>query len=149
MIYFFLAFAAGILATLQAGVNARLLTYLGTPILAALISFSVGTFSLAALYGIGVYLGWQSIPSLASLAETKAWMWTGGLLGAFFVFVTVFCSPKIGFANVFSLIVAGQIILAVTFDQYGLLGAPFHPVSPLRLVGMVLLVVSVYLIETN
>lgn len=149
MYYFLLALISGAVSTIQAGVNTRLLSYLGNPILTSLINFSVGALSLSVVYGAGVYLGWQTVPPLAVFAQTKPWMWTAGLLGAFFVFATVLCSPKIGFANVFSLIVAGQIILAVIFDHFGLLGAPLHLLTPLRAAGIMLLIISIYLIQTN
>ena len=49
-------------------------------------------------------------------------MFIGGLLGAFYIFTTIFTSPKIEFANMFSLVICGQILLAVISDHFGLLG---------------------------
>jgi bacterial/archaeal transporter family-2 protein len=71
----------------------------------------------------------------------------GGLFGAFYIFTTIFASPKIGFANMFSLVICGQIIFAILFDHFGLLGNDVHLINPYRIVGVVLLVLGVYIIQ--
>ena len=76
-------------------------------------------------------------------------MWLGGLLGGFYVLVGILASPRIGFANLFSLVVAGQILLALLFDQFGAFGNPVHALNPLRAAGAALLVLGVYLIQTH
>ncbi|NCD09614.1 MAG: EamA-like transporter family protein, partial [Negativicutes bacterium] len=54
-----------------------------------------------------------------------------------------------GFGNMFSIIVASQIILAIIFDHFGLLTGQPHLISNMRLLGVGLLVVGVYLIQNN
>lgn len=149
MHYYLFALMAGAASTLQAGINGKLQASLGTPLLTSLISFVVGSFGLAISYLIAATYQLQSVPTLNTFMQTNSWMWCGGLLGAFFIFSTIFCSPKIGFANLFSLIVTGQVILSVIFDHYGFLGSPLHLLTPYRLIGTLLLIVSVYLIQTN
>ncbi|MDU2064232.1 MAG: DMT family transporter [Sporomusaceae bacterium] len=149
MIYYLFALLAGFAATLQAGINGKLQVFLGSPLLTSFVSFLVGSVGLGAAYLATVFYQAQPIPSFASLTQTSIWMWSGGLLGAFFVFTTIFCLPKIGFANLFSLIVAGQLLLAIFFDHYGLLGNTLHLLNPYRLLGVALLVTGVYLIQTH
>ncbi|MBP2661768.1 MAG: hypothetical protein H6Q69_4800 [Firmicutes bacterium] len=149
MFYYLLSLISGAALTTQVGINGKLLSNVGSPVLTSFISFFVGTLGLAIAYIIAVYYGIQSVPTLHAFTQTNFWMWLGGLLGAFYIFVAIFCSPKIGFANMFSLVVAGQIILAVIFDHFGLLGSSVHIVTPIRLMGVALLIVSVYLIQTN
>ncbi|WP_408606856.1 DMT family transporter [Maledivibacter halophilus] len=49
----------------------------------------------------------------------------------------------------FSLVICSQIILAVVFDHFGLLGNQVRLLSPLRVLGIILLVLGVYIIQTH
>jgi len=149
MCYYLLALISGAAVTTQVGINGKLLVNIGGPILTSFISFLVGTIVLAIAYILAVYYGLEPIPTFNAMTQTSLWLWMGGVLGAFYIFTTILCSPKIGFANMFSLLVAGQIILAIIFDHFGLLGSSVHLISPLRFIGVILLIVSVYLIQTN
>lgn len=149
MIYYLLAFFSGVAATLQAGVNGKLQTAIGTPLLAACISFAVGCVGLGLAYLVAVYFNWQPLPPGGAFGQTAPWMWFGGLLGALFVFSTIVCVPEIGFASLFNLIISGQILFSIIIDHYGLLGAPVHALSPARLGGVVLLLIGGYLIQTK
>lgn len=149
MLYYLLALISGAALSTQVGINGKLLFYLKTPIFTAFISFLVGTIGLAVTYLATAYYGLQPIPTFSAISKTSLWMWLGGLLGAFYIFSTIFCSPKIGFASMFSLVVAGQILTAVLFDHFGVFGNPVHPIDPFRLVGILLLIASVYLIQTH
>ena len=65
MLYYLLAAIAGTTLTTQVAINGKLLSYIGSPILTAFLSFLVGTVGLGVLYVIAAYYGWQSIPWLA------------------------------------------------------------------------------------
>lgn len=147
--YYLLAFIAGLALSTQVGINGKLLLTLGSPVLTSFVSFTIGTIGLAVAYIIAAAYGLQPVPTWEAITHTSYWMWAGGLLGAFYIFTTIFCLPKIGFANMFSLVVAGQIIIAVIFDHFGLLGSPLHAITPFRALGVALLIVSVYIIQTK
>jgi transporter family-2 protein len=149
MHYYLLALISGTFITIQVGINGKLLSHIGSPILTSLISFVVGTIGLGVAYIGAVCYGMETSPTLQAFTQPGFWLWTGGLFGAFYIFSTVICLPNIGVANMLSLVVAGQIILAIAFDHFGLLGSPVHEVSLQRLIGVILLIVSVYLIQTN
>ncbi|HEX3032852.1 MAG TPA: DMT family transporter [Bacillota bacterium] len=148
-IYYLLSLAAGAVTTLQVGVNGNLRSALSSPVLASLISFTVGAVGLLAVYGISVLSGIQGVPALAALKQTQWWLWTGGLLGAFIVFSTIIIPPKIGYANMFALVIAGQLVLAILFDHFGIFGNQVHSINPYRAAGVVLMIISVYVIQTN
>ncbi len=148
-LYLILAFLSGVASTTQALVNTKLMFHLGSPILSSFINFVIGTLVLAIIYLFSVLNRTETIPSISHVAQTSWWMWSGGILGAFFVFIIIWVSPKIGFANVFSLIVAGQVILSVILDHSGILGTPIHQLNLSRFGGVCLLIIGVYLIETN
>ena len=141
--YIILALAAGAMMPTQAATNNRMAVVIDSPILSAFISFFVGTVALFAYILIaGVPLG-----NLASSKEAPAIAWIGGLLGAFFVTAAVTLVPRLGLAMAFSLIIAGQMIVTLIIDHFGLLGVPVKEVTLTRIAGIVLIAGGVVLIR--
>lgn len=149
LIYYLLSLISGFALTLQVGINGAFRSKIGNPIFSSFVSFAVGALGLAFVFVLTLINGSSTLPSATSIKNTSWWMLTGGLFGAFYIFTTIFSSPKIGFANMFSLVVCGQIILAVVFDHFGLLGNQIHLLSPFRALGIILLILGVYIIQTN
>jgi transporter family-2 protein len=143
--YFFiiLAVLAGMMMPTQAAVNNKLAGAVGSPILAAFISFLVGTIALF-LYIVasGIPLG-----DLFSAKDASIVAWTGGLLGAFFVAATVTLVPRLGVALTFSLLIAGQMLVTLVIDHFGLLGVPVKEANLPRLLGVSLIMIGVILIR--
>jgi len=144
MIWLFVGtvFLSGALIAMQAGVNSQLARVVGHPLLAATISFVVGTVALAVCS-----LGVGSWPTLAILMEAPWWVWTGGLLGAVFVVTTAALAPTLGAATLLSIAIAGQMSFALVLDHYGLVGFAVRPLSLWRVVGAGLVVTGVVLIR--
>lgn len=145
LFFLILALVAGAFLPLQAGINAQLRTYTGSAVLASFISFLVGT---VALFGIGLVMR-VPLPSIAALASAPWWVWIGGTLGAFFVFLTIVLAESLGAAVMVSVIIAGQMIASLVLDHYGLVGYARHPVNPARIIGTLLLLAGVLLIRRN
>lgn len=138
-----MALIAGAFLPVQTAVNNKMAMTVGSPILAALVSFVVGTFGLL-IYALATG---ESVTSVASAKNAPAIAWIGGLLGAFFVTATVILLPRLGVALTISLIIAGQMAAAVAIDHYGLLGVPIKEVSLARLLGVLLVTAGVILIR--
>jgi transporter family-2 protein len=134
---------AGIAITIQSGVNSQLRTAIQHPLMAAFISFVVGTIALAVL----LIFSKDTIPGLSQYADVNWYKYTGGLLGAFVVTVTLVSVSQIGAGNMFVLIVAGQLITAVLMDHFGVLGLKQDPVSIQKLLGICLLVAGAWLVN--
>ncbi|WP_032123406.1 DMT family transporter [Clostridium amazonitimonense] len=147
-VYYLLSLVSGFVLTLQAGINGELRSKIGNPILSSLISFSVGTLGLGIVLFFTVINGSSTLPTDNNIKNTSWWMFLGGLLGAFYIFTTMLTSRKIGFSNMFTLVICGQIILSVIFDHFGLLGSKIHLLTPLRALGIILLILGVYIIQT-
>jgi transporter family-2 protein len=146
MVLFFLliAFVIGLVIPLQSAVNSSLRDTLQSgSLLAAFVSFAVGTLFLAV---ISVAMG-QPFASLAGLPRIAWWQWLGGVLGAFFVFGSTLLAPRIGVAAMISLIVAGQVLSSLVFDRYGLLGLPVREISWVRVVGVLLMLGGAVLVN--
>lgn len=145
IIFYFFAILCGVANSIQSGVNAELRKSISNPIYTAIFSFSIGLVSLLLI----TPLFKEPFPSLASLKAVSWWKWTGGLLGAFFVTTVILSIQKVGSANMLALIVAGQLITAMTLDHFGLLGFKIHPISAWRIIGGIVTVIGVYLIVKN
>ena len=136
-----LATLAGALLPLQAGVNAQLRLTIGDPVVAALISFLVGSAALALL----ALAFRMPIPLGAAWAGGVWWHWVGGLLGAVFVVMVILSAPRLGAAPLFAAVVAGRMLASVALNHYALAGFPPHPVSLQRVIGVGLVIGGVAL----
>lgn len=139
-----LVFVAGGLVAVQAPTNSILAKAGGSPVLAALISFAVGTAALLA-----VWLSTGSRPGASSFAGLPAYAWFGGLYGAVYVAVAAFAAPRIGLAALITIGIAGQIVMALLLDHFGALGLPKEPVNFGRIAGAVLVVAGVILVRRS
>lgn len=143
-IYYFIAFVAGSGIVVQSGANAQLRLIVNNPIITALMSFLVGTTILLTLV---LTTAARDLPSGQVLGNIAWWKWLGGLMGAFYIVSVIITAPKIGAANTLGFVMAGQLIFAVLFDHFGWLGFQPHPVSPMRILGVALLLLGIYLIQ--
>lgn len=141
--YILLALAAGAMLPTQAATNNKMAVVVDSPILSAFISFFVGTIALF-LY---ILISGAPIANILSAKEAPAISWVGGLLGAFFVTAAVTLVPRLGVAMTFSLVIAGQMIVTLIIDHFGLLGVPMKEVSLARLGGILLITAGVIVIR--
>lgn len=138
-----LALISGIVLPLQAGINAQLRSWLAQPVLAAFVSFGVGTIALLG-YSLALRLPW---PETGRIVLAPWWVWTGGLLGAFFVWVNLTLAPKLGATVLVGFIVAGQMLASLLMDHFGVVGYHRHPIGLWRLLGVVMILSGVILIR--
>jgi bacterial/archaeal transporter family-2 protein len=143
ILFLLMALAAGVLLPVQAGLNAQLRSALGSPVAAALVSFLVGTASLAMV----ALLLRTPLPLGRAWAVTSPWQWSGGLIGAVYVLAAIVLAPKLGAATLIAAVVAGQMITSLVLDQYGLVGFPVHPLTLVRVLGAGLVIAGVILIQ--
>ena len=143
LIYILLAIAAGSGLPIQAGLNSKLAKIGGSPIYAAMISFSVGVLLLCMfLLFTSQNVSWKG------LKDAPAYSWFGGLFGAFCVSVIIYCFPKIGPALAFSLIIAGQLLMSMLMEHFQVLGAQPNPINLGKIVGFLLIIGGVVLMKT-
>lgn len=139
-----MAVLAGAVLPLQAALNAKLGKAVVHPIYGAWITFIVGALGLL-LYLLVARVSFSTIQN----AYTENWsVWTGGLLGAFYVVSLIILVPKLGTALSFGLIVAGQMSFSLLFDHYGWWGVPIQPINWTKVMGVVLIIGGVLLIRS-
>ena len=113
-IFLILALIAGMALPAQTSINAQLRSVVGSPIIAATISFLVGAGALLiiSLFNKGIQLKKEWL-------DAPWWVWSGGLIGAFYVVLTVILIPKLGAAATVGYVLAGQVVAAIVIDNFG------------------------------
>ena len=125
-------------------INAQLTVhYSKNAVLAAAISFTVGAI------GLGVVVLVIGIPFPTLTENILWWHWTGGILGAYFVFTLVYLSHRVGASMVIALVLAGQVLAAVVLDHFGWAGYPERTVTGLRLIGITCMASGALLIKRS
>jgi len=142
-LYLLVAVAAGVMLPIQFGINAQLSHWVGSPIRAAFVSFLVGTIALLV---VAAFVR-KPLPSLARLGDVPWWVWTGGLLGAFYVTGSILAAPRLGAVTLAAAVILGQTVTSVLADQFGWVGFSEHHASPGRVVGVALVVAGVVLVR--
>lgn len=138
-----LTLIGGVLLGFQPGINARLASHVGHPLMASLVSFGSATL-LIAVVAVVVRV---PVPPLAAVRGMPSWVWVGGALGAAFVTIALMATPRLGAATVVALVVCGQLLAALVIDHFGLLGLTTRPLDWAKLLGACCLVMGVLLIR--
>jgi transporter family-2 protein len=139
-----LVLAAGGMIALQAPTNAMLAKAGGSPVLAALISFAVGTMVL-----LLVWLASGNRPRGSAFAGLPGYAWFGGAYGALYVAVAAYAAPRLGLAALITIGIAGQIAVALLLDQFGALGLPRESINIGRIAGALLVIAGVVLVRRS
>jgi len=135
--------AAGALLPTQAGINFRLSQIVNSNILAALISFIVGTIGLSIYF---ILLQYKPV-QLQILPQGPWWAWVGGLCGAFYVVVTIIATPKLGATTMFTFFLTGQMLASLALDHYGMIGFHVHELNIWRIFGVMLVISGALIIK--
>ena len=135
----FTAGAGGLIA-LQAPINAGLAKATGD-LPSALISFLVGTAALLLIVVVSGKAG-----GISHATDVRWYYLLGGLLGAIYVANALVAVSSIGAGGVAAATIAGQLTASVVADRLGILGLEQVALSPLRLLGVALLLVGTVLI---
>jgi len=140
---YLLAFGAGVSFVFQQAVNANLRVEIGSPWWAGFVSYLGGTIAMLLVAAL-LREPW---PSMQLIHRSHGLSWTGGVFGAIYIAISILFLPRLGAATVIALIVAGQMIGSLAFDQFGLLGVPIHPLSMTRVAGAAFLVLGALLVR--
>ncbi len=139
VVFFILMFCGGISVAVQPSINGRLAEKVGV-IESSFISFAVGTLVLLALVLI------SGRGTLRGIGDVSWWELTGGLLGAFFVTLTIVVVPKIGTASTMAATITAQLLTGLLLDQFGLFGLRAVPLDGKRTLGAAMLLIGAGLV---
>src|SRR3954451_3673644 len=139
----FAVLSAGLSLAFQQVLNASLGSAMQSAKWAALVSYFGGTIAL-----LLVLLAMREPIPAAGLAGRAPWIaWTGGIFGAIFIATSIYMVPRLGVTTVATMIIVGQLLSSLAFDQFGLFGLPQQPITLVRAVGVVCLILGVALVR--
>jgi transporter family-2 protein len=137
------AVAVGAAIPMQSAINAQMAALQGHPLYGAITNTGVATLVLLALI-----VAWRvPAPNLRAAGGGPWWLWSGGVIGAAFVFGALFVAPRIGAATFAAATIFGTALAALAIDHYGWFGFDVRPLSPLRLAGAACLLAGVALLH--
>lgn len=139
------AIAVGAAVPMQSAINAQIGGRLGHPLYGALTNTTVASIVLALL----VLTFKAPTPRLDQAANGPWWLWTGGLVGAAFVFGALFVAPRIGAASFAAATIFGTIAASLVIDHFGLFGFPVQPIGFQRVAGSGLVLAGLWLINSG
>ena len=137
------ALGAGVSVATQQVLNGSLRTALGSPAWAGLASYAGGLVTMI----IAVIALREGVPSWKTVVDVPWYAWSGGVFGGAFILLAILLLPTLGAATLFALVIAGQVLAAITLDHFGAFGLTPHPVGTARLLGAALLIAGVVLIR--
>lgn len=139
MLWILLGILAGLVLPIQTLVNTRLRASTGTPFSSSMISFAVGTVTLlivaTAITG-GDY-------GIAQAFDEPLWIWFGGLLGVVALTGNILLFPHLGAVQTVVLPIAGQVIMGLIVDHFGLFESPQSSLTAVRAIGAIIVLVGV------
>lgn len=130
--------AGGVAVGLQSPMASMITQRLGTFESVFIIHIGGAIIALIPLliYGGGKLSQWRSVPWYALGA---------GVFGLVVIAAISYMIPRVGVAASITTIVAGQLLVSVVLDHYGLLGTSIRTLDVTRALGMAVLLVGVWL----
>jgi transporter family-2 protein len=125
----------GFVLTLHLAMNAQVGVIVKNPRMGNALFWTIGA-ATAILIGL---TGWDS-GFFSNLKQVPLWLLTAGIMGGALVFGIAWAIPQIGAGPATVLMVTGQILTAMIFSHFGILGSPVEPISVMKIVGALLLI---------
>ncbi|MDN7032056.1 DMT family transporter [Lactiplantibacillus plantarum] len=143
LLFFLLAALAGLFQPIQSGINSQLKYDLNSTYLSGAISNFIGALLMV---GLALTLERSGLQS-PTLSGNHLWNWTGGILSALIVSAMIIVPKKISYSTFFALFIFGQLFMSLVIDYFGWFGSDHVPLSPSRIIGMLLLLAGVVLVK--
>jgi len=88
------------------------------------------------IYGGGKLGNWRTVPWYALCA---------GSFGLVVIFSMSYMIPRVGIATSLIILLSGQLLIGTVLDHFGLLGAAQRPIDLMRVVGLAVVFLGVWL----
>jgi bacterial/archaeal transporter family-2 protein len=140
LVFYFFTLLLGIVLDVHLAMNSEVGKALGNPRVGNALFWCIG--AIAAIV-IGI-TGWQT-GALNGVREVNPLLLTAGVLGACLVFGIIWLIPQVGARGVFINLLAGQVLGGMILSHFGWLGSPVQRISPIHVVGAIVMLVGVVL----
>ena len=142
MLKLILSVSLGIICGSMISVQSAFNTLLGYKIgilgsVAMVIAGNIAAFMLVVPFcRTGIHLG--------NLNSCEWYLYSVGFMGVIILALTIFVLRSVGAVTGFSIILLGQMLAAVVLDHFGLFSMPQSPISWLRVLGIILIILGAY-----
>jgi transporter family-2 protein len=130
----------GVVLTVHLAMNGMVGAAINNPRVGNAVFWCVGA-AMALIIG---WSGWQS-RALRGLSQVNPVLLTAGAMGASLVFGIAYLIPRMGAGPFTYALLAGQILSAMVLSHYGWLGSPKQPITPMGVLGVVVMVIGIVL----
>ena len=89
----------------------------------------------------------ERVPAWKTVVDVPWYAWSGGVFGGAFILLAILLLPSLGAATLFALVIAGQVLAAITLDHFGAFGLDAAPNRHRTACGAALLIAGVVLIR--
>lgn len=140
MLWQLCAVVTGCLMASIGAIYARLGLLIGSPVQASTVSFIIATTVMLLFC-----LSSGKIKNISQAFDRRHpwWMWLGGICGAITVYGNAWLIPKIGAGLFIMLLLIGQLSLSLLMEQRGWLGAPQKKITPIQIIGILLMLCGI------
>lgn len=139
-----LSIVSGMAIVTQSSLSGQLSHNLKSPLLSTFCLYFVSSLMI----GVLILSGVVPLPSLEKIRSTPVHLW---FLGSFFSIIGLglcyWLMPQMGVSKVLVGVITGQIIIATLISHFGLFGLPEVAVGRTKILGILMLLISVYLIN--
>ncbi|MBU4484318.1 DMT family transporter [bacterium] len=130
----------GLLLVAMVQINATLGKYIG-PATSSVVAHAVGMIFI----GLLAFRGWKN-RWWKKLGGSPWYIFLGGVFGFLIVIISNYAIPLVGVTLYTTLYVVVSLILSVALDHFGLFGFPLIKINSIRILGMVICCLAVYLL---
>jgi len=142
-VFVLLTLLVGFCFPVMAASNGMLGKALGSPFIATLAVFQLGS----ALLLVIILFTKSGFPGMAQIAGINWTVWLGACIVILNLLTFTIVPGRIGIANMVVLFTAGQLLAAVIAEHFGLLHFPVHRINWQRVAGIFFLVAGVVLVK--
>lgn len=130
-------FAVGFMLAVHLAMNAAVGKMVANPRMGNAVFWVVGG-GMAVLIGLS---GWQGA-FWREARSVPAWLWLAGAIGACLVFAIAALIPRLGAGTTNVVLLTGQVIGGILIAHWGLLGSPTEAITPIRLLGLAIMILG-------
>ncbi|MBU5675281.1 DMT family transporter [Alkaliphilus sp. MSJ-5] len=137
---------AGFLPPLQTAINGKLRVATGSLLGATFISFFVGTIILITL----VLITQRRLEFPLYDTQKKRipiWIYMGGIFGIFILTGNIVLLPVLGSVLTTMIFLLGQMIMALTIDQFGMFNLQKRKIDSRRIATLVLMIIGIIFVK--
>ena len=139
--YLALAVVIGGLGGIHVPINGALGARIQSALVATFTFYGVGFFLIGMLCLVA-----GNRHAFVALLEVPRWYFVAGVISVIVVGTSTFLIPRIGAVNLFVVVVASQMLVRMAISHFGWLESPISPISWVKLLGGLLLIVGAVLV---